>query len=150
MALAAGFVPLSLGTDAGGSIRNPAGSCGVVGLKPTYDLLSRRGVFPVAFTLDHVGPMARSVADIALMLDALAERDAATSGTRPTAPISSAACAVCAIGFVRHWHETDMVADSGGRGLALDEVARILRLEGAEVRDGRGCRACRSWPRCSG
>ena len=75
VALAAGFVPLSLGTDAGGSIRNPAGNCGVVGLKPTYNLVSRRGVFPVAFTLDHVGPMARSVADIALMLDALVERE---------------------------------------------------------------------------
>lgn len=48
VALAAGFVPLSLGTDAGGSIRNPAGNCGIIGLKPTYDLLSRRGVFPVA------------------------------------------------------------------------------------------------------
>src|SRR6476646_2082925 len=51
--------------------RNPAGNCGVVGLKPTYGLVSRRGVFPVAFTLDHVGPMARSVADVALFLDGL-------------------------------------------------------------------------------
>ena len=76
VALAAGFVPLSLGTDAGGSIRNPAGNCGVVGLKPTYDLVSRHGVFPVAFTLDHVGPMARCVADVALMLDAEAHHDA--------------------------------------------------------------------------
>src|SRR5262249_62432277 len=66
-ALAAGLVPLALGTDTGGSVRNPAGACGVVGLKPTYGLVSRRGVFPLAFTLDHVGPMARSVADTALL-----------------------------------------------------------------------------------
>ena len=74
VALAAGFVPLSLGTDAGGSIRNPSGNCVVFGLKPTYDLVSRRGVFPVAFTLDHVEPMARSVADVTLFLDGLSFR----------------------------------------------------------------------------
>src|SRR6185503_15397416 len=67
-AVAAGFVPMALGTDTGGSIRNPADACGIVGLKPTYGLVSRRGVFPLAFTLDHVGPLSRSVADNALML----------------------------------------------------------------------------------
>src|SRR5690348_16190902 len=71
-ALAAGFLPLALGTDTGGSIRNPAGTCGVVGLTPTYGLVSRRGVFPLAFTLDHIGPMARTVQDTALALDVLA------------------------------------------------------------------------------
>src|SRR5690606_19174509 len=71
-ALAAGFVALAVGTDTGGSIRNPAGACGVVGLKPTYDLISRKGVYPLSFSLDHVGPMARSVHDVAAMLDALA------------------------------------------------------------------------------
>jgi aspartyl-tRNA(Asn)/glutamyl-tRNA(Gln) amidotransferase subunit A len=129
VALAAGFVPLSVGTDAGGSIRNPAGNCGVVGLKPTYDLVSRRGVFPVAFTLDHVGPMARSVADIALLLDGLvgpgrersygADLDRGVKGLR--------------IGFVRQWHEKDMTADPEVTA-ALDEVERVLRREGAEVR----------------
>jgi aspartyl-tRNA(Asn)/glutamyl-tRNA(Gln) amidotransferase subunit A len=130
VALAAGFVPLSLGTDAGGSIRNPAGNCGVVGLKPTYDLVSRRGVFPVAFTLDHVGPMARSVADVAAMLDALVGRSAEQSfgadlgrGVRGLR-----------IGFVRQWHEADMVADSEVIA-ALDEVGRVLRQEGAIVQD---------------
>ena len=75
-ALAAGFLPIALGTDTGGSIRNPAGTCGVVGLKPTYGLVSRRGVFPLAFTLDHIGPMTRSVRDAALALDVLAGHDA--------------------------------------------------------------------------
>ena len=83
-ALAAGFVPLALGTDTGGSIRNPAGTCGVVGLKPTYGLVSRRGVFPLAFTLDHIGPMARSVADSALALDVLAAHDAGDPGSAAT------------------------------------------------------------------
>jgi len=130
VALAAGFVPLSLGTDAGGSIRNPAGNCGVVGLKPTYDLVSRRGVFPVAFTLDHVGPMARSVADIAAMLDALAGRGAEQSfGAALDRGVRG-----LRIGFVRQWHETDMVADPEVAA-ALDEVARVLRQEGAIVRD---------------
>ena len=60
-ALAAGLTTLSLGTDTGGSIRNPAARCGVVGLKPTYGRVSRYGVTPLAWTLDHAGPMARSV-----------------------------------------------------------------------------------------
>ena len=100
VALAAGFVPLSLGTDAGGSIRNPAGNCGVVGLKPTYDLVSRRGVFPVAFTLDHVGPMASSVADVALFLDGLVGSN--TEG-RFGADLARGVRGL-RIGFVRQWH----------------------------------------------
>jgi aspartyl-tRNA(Asn)/glutamyl-tRNA(Gln) amidotransferase subunit A len=129
VALAAGFVPLSIGTDAGGSIRNPAGNCGVVGLKPTYDLVSRRGVFPVAFTLDHVGPMARSVADIALMLDAMVDRGAER---RFGAGLERGVRGL-RIGFVRQWHETDMVADPEVMA-ALDDVARVLKSEGADVR----------------
>ena len=132
VALAAGFVPLSLGTDAGGSIRNPAGNCGVVGLKPTYNLVSRRGVFPVAFTLDHVGPMARSVADIALMLDALVEREA----ERPFGADLDRGVKGLRVGFVRQWHEIDMVADPEVAA-ALDEVERVLLHEGAIVRDIR-------------
>ena len=71
----AGLFPLALGTDTGGSVRNPASACGIVGLKPTYGLVSRRGVFPLSFTLDHVGPMTRTVADNALLLDAIAGHD---------------------------------------------------------------------------
>lgn len=73
VAVAAGMLPFALGTDTAGSIRNPAGACGVVGLKPTYGLLPRDGVFPLAPSLDHVGPLCRSVADAALLLDLLSE-----------------------------------------------------------------------------
>ena len=74
-ALAAGFVPLALGTDTGGSIRIPSSLCGTVGLKPTYGLVSRRGVLPLSWSLDHVGPMARQVEDIALSLKVIAGHD---------------------------------------------------------------------------
>jgi aspartyl-tRNA(Asn)/glutamyl-tRNA(Gln) amidotransferase subunit A len=140
-ALAAGFVPLSVGTDAGGSIRNPAGNCGVVGLKPTYGLLSLHGVFPVSFTLDHVGPMARSVADVALMLDAMAGRHATGPGNgsyaiRSFADDLSRGVRGLRVGFVRHFHHDDMVA-APEVGAALEEVARVLEREGATVSDVR-------------
>jgi aspartyl-tRNA(Asn)/glutamyl-tRNA(Gln) amidotransferase subunit A len=71
-AVADGMVPLAVGTDTGGSIRVPAAYCGVAGLKPTYDLVSRRGVFPLSWSLDHVGPIARTAADASLLLRAMA------------------------------------------------------------------------------
>ena len=74
-ALAAGFCMGSLGGDTGGSIRNPANNCGVVGLKPTYDLVSRAGALPTAWSLDTVGPMTRTVRDNAIMLQVLAVSD---------------------------------------------------------------------------
>jgi aspartyl-tRNA(Asn)/glutamyl-tRNA(Gln) amidotransferase subunit A len=70
-ALAAGLADAALGTDSGGSIRIPAACCSVVGLKPTYGLVSLDGCFPLAPTFDHAGPMARTVADCARMLEAL-------------------------------------------------------------------------------
>jgi AtzE family amidohydrolase len=70
-ALAAGLVPLTLGTDTNGSIRVPASFCGVFGLKPTYGRLSRRGSYPFCASLDHVGPLARSTADLAAAYDAI-------------------------------------------------------------------------------
>jgi aspartyl-tRNA(Asn)/glutamyl-tRNA(Gln) amidotransferase subunit A len=75
VALAAGLATLSLGTDTGGSIRNPAARCGVVGLKATYGRVSRYGVTPLAWTLDHAGPMARSVRDTARLLALVAGAD---------------------------------------------------------------------------
>ena len=76
-AVAAGMVPLTLGTDTNGSIRVPASLCGLFGLKPTYGRLSRAGTFPFVAALDHVGPLARSVEDLALGYDAMQGFDAA-------------------------------------------------------------------------
>src|ERR671918_177589 len=75
-AVAAGLCYGALGSDTGGSIRQPAAYCGIVGLKPTYGLVSTRGVVPLSWSLDHVGPMGRSVADVALLLEVIAGRDA--------------------------------------------------------------------------
>jgi aspartyl-tRNA(Asn)/glutamyl-tRNA(Gln) amidotransferase subunit A len=74
-AVAARLCAAALGTDTGGSIRQPAAYCGVVGLKPTYGLVSLRGIIPLAETQDHVGPICRSVEDAALMLQVLAGYD---------------------------------------------------------------------------
>ena len=73
--VAAGMTPLSIGSDSGGSIRGPAKSCGVVGLKPTYGRVSLFGITTLSWTLDHVGPMARTVADVAHMLQVMAGPD---------------------------------------------------------------------------
>jgi len=74
-AVAAGMVFMAMGTDTGGSIRIPASFCGCVGLKPTYGRVSRYGVMPLDFSLDHMGPLTRSVRDAALTLQALAGHD---------------------------------------------------------------------------
>jgi len=82
-AVAAGLGPVSIGTDTGGSIRIPAALCGIVGLKPTYGRVSRHGVFPLSWSLDHVGPLTRTVEDAALVLQAIAgpdPRDPSTLG----------------------------------------------------------------------
>jgi aspartyl-tRNA(Asn)/glutamyl-tRNA(Gln) amidotransferase subunit A len=74
-ATAAGLCFGSLGSDTGGSIREPAAYCGIVGLKPTYGLVSNRGVIPLSWSLDHIGPMTRTVADAAIMLQVIAGYD---------------------------------------------------------------------------
>ena len=138
-ALAAGLVPLALGTDTGGSVRNPAGACGVVGLKPTYGTVSRHGVFPLAFTLDHVGPMARSTGDAAVLLDVIAGYDpldpgSVDGGARQYSADLARGLRGLRIGFVRGFHERDIEADPEVIR-ALDEVARVLTCEGAELRE---------------
>jgi aspartyl-tRNA(Asn)/glutamyl-tRNA(Gln) amidotransferase subunit A len=85
-ALAARLCAGSLGSDTGGSIRGPAAWCGIVGHKPTYGLASRRGVMPLSWSLDHVGPMARSVEDAAILLQAIVGYDPLDDGSA-SAPI---------------------------------------------------------------
>jgi AtzE family amidohydrolase len=87
-AVAAGMVPVSLGTDTNGSIRVPAALCGIFGLKPTYGRLSRRGAYPFVASLDHVGPFARSAADLAAVYDALQGNDSGdhAQARRPMEP----------------------------------------------------------------
>jgi aspartyl-tRNA(Asn)/glutamyl-tRNA(Gln) amidotransferase subunit A len=91
-AVAAGLVPLTLGSDTNGSVRVPASLCGVFGLKPTYGRLSRRGVFPFAHSLDHVGAFAGNVADLAALYDVLQGPDAAdpACAQRPAEPTAGA------------------------------------------------------------
>jgi len=139
--LAAGLFPMALGSDTGGSVRNPASACGIVGLKPTYGLVSRRGVFPLSFTLDHVGPMTRTVADNALMLEVIAGHDPLDPGSA-AAPAGHYTSALergvrgLRIGFVRHFDEEDMPADPEVTA-ALEHVALTLQTLGAEIRDVR-------------
>ena len=139
--VAAGLFPMALGSDTGGSVRNPASACGIVGLKPTYGLVSRRGVFPLSFTLDHVGPLTRTVADNALMLDVIAGYDPLDPGSA-AAPAGHYASGLergvrgLRIGFIRHFHETDTPADPEV-GAALEHVAGTLHRLGAEIRNVR-------------
>jgi AtzE family amidohydrolase len=89
VAVAAGMVPVALGTDTNGSIRVPAALCGVFGLKPSYGRLSRAGAFPFVASFDHVGPLARDLADLALAYDALQgeDPDDPAQAPRPAEPI---------------------------------------------------------------
>jgi amidase len=82
VAVAAAYAPFGLGTDTGGSIRGPATSNGIVGLKPTHGLVSRSGIIPLALTFDTGGPLARSVADVAVVLGAMTGVDPADAATR--------------------------------------------------------------------
>jgi aspartyl-tRNA(Asn)/glutamyl-tRNA(Gln) amidotransferase subunit A len=86
--VAAGLFPLGLGTDTGGSIRIPAAFCGVSGHKPTFGLVPKSGCVPLGFTYDHIGPLARTVADCAAVLDVIAGPDPSdpTSRARPGGP----------------------------------------------------------------
>src|SRR5262245_27847619 len=80
-AVASGFAFFTLGTDTGGSIRIPAALCGVSGLKPTYGRVSRHGGYPLAWSMDHVGPFAANVTDLGIVLNALAGHDRRDPGS---------------------------------------------------------------------
>jgi aspartyl-tRNA(Asn)/glutamyl-tRNA(Gln) amidotransferase subunit A len=124
-ALATGMAPLALGTDTGGSIRIPAAFCGVVGLKPTWGRVSVAGVFPLAPSLDHVGPLARTVADARLLLDAIATG-------RPREPRAQWSAGLRGVRVaVAEELMPGRLAPSVTR--ALDDAAAALRALGAEV-----------------
>jgi aspartyl-tRNA(Asn)/glutamyl-tRNA(Gln) amidotransferase subunit A len=138
-AVAAGLVLGGTGSDTAGSIRNPSALCGITGIKPTYGLVSRSGILPLAFTLDHSGPMAWTVEDCALMLQAMAGHDPADPGSANhpipdyTAGLNDGVAGL-RIGVVRHFHEVDNRA-SPATIAGIDAGADILRHLGAEVRD---------------
>jgi aspartyl-tRNA(Asn)/glutamyl-tRNA(Gln) amidotransferase subunit A len=138
-ALAAGMILGGTGTDTAGSIRNPAGLCGVVGIKPTYGLCSRAGILPLAHTLDHAGPLAWTVEDCALLLQAMAGYDPADpASVDRTVPDFSAKLGAgvkgLRVGVVRHFHERDVaVSDATTKG--IEETIGLLRSLGATIKD---------------
>ena len=138
-AVASGMILCGIGTDTGGSIRGPAALCGIAGIKPTYGLVSRAGVAPAAFSLDHIGPMAWTAEDCAIMLQILAGHDPAdpASANRPIPDYSAelgSGLGCARIGVIRHFHETDhKVADATQAG--IDNTASVLRQLGAEIVD---------------
>ena len=140
VAVAAGMAPAALGTDTGGSIRNPATCCGIVGLKPTYDLIERNGVFPLSFSLDHVGLLARSVEDVAILLDAAAPPSGDADSKDEAANRYAAALAQdlrrgiggMRVGVIEHFYKQDDVADAGIDN-AIDDALDVLRELGAHI-----------------
>lgn len=138
-AVAAGIVAAGTGSDTGGSIRGPAGMCGLAGIKPTYGLCSRTGVLPLAQSLDTTGPLAWTVEDCALLLQAMAGHDPEdpSSADRAVPDVISglgAGVRGLRIGIIRHFHETDLPTSPAVRA-GVDHLADVLRREGATVRD---------------
>ncbi|HKC97341.1 MAG TPA: amidase [Methylomirabilota bacterium] len=140
-AVAAGMVPVALGSDTGGSIRGPASLCGVVGLMPTFGLVSRAGVITNSYTFDHCGPLARTVEDCALTLEALAGYDGKDAGSL-SRPIPRYRRALgedlrgLRIGVLRHHWEQDIPASSDVRR-AMDGALDVLSRLGAELEECR-------------
>ena len=138
-AVAAGLIMGGTGSDTGGSIRGPAALCGIAGIKPTYGLCSRVGILPLAYSLDHAGPMAWTAEDCALLLQGMAGHDPEdpASADRPlpdfTAELGKGAKGL-RIGVVRHFFETDNRASDATRA-GIDAALDFFRKEGAEVRD---------------
>ena len=150
-AVAAGFMPAAIGTDTGGSIRGPAAFCGIAGLKPTYGRVSRRGVFPNTFTMDHIGPLTRSVEDIALMLQVIAGFDPADPGSEDC-PVPDYRAALAGgvkglrLGLAEGWHEgagahpdlSAAIADAVGVLQSLGATVETVKL--SSLRDYTDCK----------
>jgi aspartyl-tRNA(Asn)/glutamyl-tRNA(Gln) amidotransferase subunit A len=147
VAVAAGLCAGAMGSDTGGSIRGPAAYCGIIGLKPTYGRVSRRGVFPLSYTLDHCGPLTRTVEDCAIMMQALAGHDPQDPASADV-PVPDYRAALTArldglkIGVIRHFHERDAVdgfgadsAPSAAYTAAFDAACRTLESLGARLVD---------------
>ncbi|MBY0333891.1 MAG: amidase [Acetobacteraceae bacterium] len=138
-AVAAGMILGGTGSDTGGSIRGPAALCGIAGIKPTYGRCSRRGVLPLAQTLDHTGPLAWTVEDCAILLGAMAGHD-------PNDPASAdvpvpdfrgelgRGVTGLRIGLVRHFHEADNPV-SAATLKGIEDAAVFFEAEGATVDD---------------
>ena len=138
-AVAAGVILCGIGTDTGGSIRGPAALCGISGLKPTYGLVSRAGVAPAAFSLDHIGPMAWTAEDCAIMLQVLAGHDPAdpASAMQPVPDYRGALngnLRGVRVGVIRHFHEVDYKVEPAVQS-GIDNALSVFRSLGATVND---------------
>lgn len=137
VAVAAGLCPGALGSDTGGSIRFPAAACGVTGLKPSWGRVSRHGIFPLAPSLDHVGPMARSAEDCALLLGILAGPDP-RDPTALRAPVEDYAGALdrgiqgVTLGVDRGWALAGVHPEVA---VAFEAALDALASAGARIRD---------------
>ncbi len=136
-AVAAGFAPATLGSDTGGSIRGPAAACGISGLKPTYGLVSRRGVIPNCFSHDHVGPLAWTTEDVAILMKLIAGHDPEDPGSADVAiPDYSAALTGdvkgLAIGVPAQWLEE--APPTAATRAAFEAALDVFRGLGASVR----------------
>ena len=137
-AVAAGFAPLALGSDTGGSIRQPAALCGVVGVKPTYGAVSRYGLVAFASSLDQIGPLAASVADAALLLEAIGGHDPRDSTSIPEpAPDLSAVLDRgvdgMRIGIIEELSGDGLEGIAGDVRARLGDAASALEAAGATV-----------------
>ena len=135
----------ALGTDTGGSIRNPASFCGIAGLMPTYGRVSRRGVIPYSFSLDHCGPMAWTAEDCAIMLHAIAGYDPNDPGSANLrVPDYNAALNDgihgLRIGVIRHFYEPHLPPEDETRR-AFEAAWQELTKLGAVA---RGCETPRT------
>jgi aspartyl-tRNA(Asn)/glutamyl-tRNA(Gln) amidotransferase subunit A len=139
VAVAAGFMPAALGTDTGGSVRNPASMCGIVGMKATYGRVSRRGVLPLSYSLDHIGPMTRTVTDNAILLGVIAGHDPDDPGSARsaipdfTADLDKGVNGL-KIGVIRRFYTTDFEADSE-MTRSIEDAVTLLADLGAEIQE---------------